>query len=47
MQGEKKQYSEHIPYQTQKCKGIQLTVEVKKFNIGSDYPIDLKISAAG
>ena len=39
---ENRQYDEHIPYKTQKCKGIHLTVQAEIMNIISVRPADFK-----
>ena len=39
---ENRQYDEHIPQKTQKCKGIHSTVQAPIIEIDSLYPVDLK-----
>ena len=37
-----RQYDGHIPYKTQKCKGIHLTVKAQIMTINSLHPADFK-----
>ena len=39
---ENRQYNEHSPYKTQKCKNIHSTVQAEIIDIDSVYPADLK-----
>ena len=39
---ENRQYDEHIPHKTQKCKGIHSTVKAENIEIESLYFADLK-----